>query len=262
MIMERKSPYGLSLPEKFNLVLAEKDIGSRELLIVGDVHGCYDELKEMMDTYNITNKNTCVVFVGDLLNKGPKSYEVAKCVMDNGWYSVRGNHDEIALKQWKESEFNKTEPVKEKFKWVTRLTQDPELTEWLYKLPYTIHIPSRKIIVVHAGLVPGIPLVEQEPEVCLHMRCVKNDGSNQWTVRFCEEEGYALWGSVWPGPEHVYFGHDGRRMFQDHKFTTGLDTGCVYGGRLTGIYPSNGTLIEIKSHMTQNEAKMTPRSPT
>lgn len=241
----KKSPYGLPLPSKIIQVLSEDDIGGRDLLIVGDVHGCYDELRELIETNAITKENTCVVFVGDLVNKGPKSLEVVEYIIDNGWYSVRGNHDEISI-----SESMKDDPMP-KYQWVTNFPK--KSLDWLSELPYAIQIPSRQIIVVHAGLLPYTPLEQQDLDAFLHMRCVRqNDASGpnsswEW-IRQYNAEDYQLWGGVWPGPEHVYFGHDARRFFQEHKYATGLDTACVYGVELTAIYPLGRQVIKITSH--------------
>lgn len=233
-----RSPYDLPLPSQQIQVLSEGDIRGRDLLIVGDVHGCYDELKDLLDTNHITKENTCVVFVGDLVNKGPKSLEVVEYVIENGWYSVRGNHDEISLQEQSKEE---TQP---KFQWTTRLTK--KSLDWLHELPYIIHIPSRNIVIVHAGLLPDVSIEDQVPDVCLHMRCVRRNGSWEWIKKFDDKE-YKLWGEAWPGPEHVYFGHDARRFFQEHKYATGLDTACVYGMELTGIYPLGRQVIKVKS---------------
>ena len=243
---EVKSPYGVALPPQAIKVLSEEEIGGRDLLIVGDVHGCFDELKELVDTNYIDNENTCVLFVGDLVNKGPKSPEVVEYVKKNGWYSVRGNHDEISAKECIEFKNNGVEPSP-KLTWVKNLPK--ESLDWLLSLPYALHVPSRQLVVAHAGFMPDTPLEEQTPDVCLHMRCVKRGESGwEWTKKYTEEDGYTLWGKAWSGPEHVYFGHDARRFHQKHQYATGLDTACVYGRELTAVYPLTGRVLKVKSH--------------
>lgn len=244
-----RSPYGLPLPTRIVQVLTEEAINGRKLLIMGDVHGCYDELAELLANEGVNKENTCVVFVGDLVNKGPKSTEVVEFVMSNGWYSVRGNHDEVCLRELMLASRSGEDPI-EKYKWVTGLKK--ESAEWLQDLPYAIKIPSRNIVVVHAGLLPGTSLEEQETDFFLHMRCIKRAETGWvWTRDFNDTE-YKLWGSEWTGPEHVYFGHDARRLLQQHEHATGLDTGCVYGKQLTGVYPgphgARGEFIMLRSH--------------
>jgi predicted phosphodiesterase len=241
------SPYGLPLPPQKIRLVSEEDIGGRDLLIVGDVHGCCDELQELLATNDINKENTCVVFVGDLVNKGPKSVEVVEFVMRNNWLSVRGNQDEVSLLELKEAQDKKEEPPP-KYTWVTGITEESQ--KWLNNLPYAIHIPSRSIIVVHAGLIPDTPLEEQLPDILLHMRCVKRAESGvwEWTPAYVEDQEHRLWGEVWSGPEHVYFGHDARRFFQQHKYATGLDTACVYGCELTAIYPLGRQVLKLKAH--------------
>ena len=245
-----QSPYGVPLPPKNIQVLSEEDIGGRDLLIVGDVHGCYDELKELVDTNDINNENTCIIFVGDLVNKGPMSFEVIEYVMDNSWYSVRGNHDEISLKEQMKSATGETPP--QKFEWVIKLTK--KNVDWILGLPYAIHIPSRQIAVVHAGLLPDTSLEDQTPDYFLHMRSVTRS-ENQWEWNRKYDENKQLWGEVWSGPEHVYFGHDAKRKFQEHAFATGLDTGCVYGNELTAIYPLSRHILKVKSHQPLKKKK-------
>lgn len=67
------------------------------VVIVGDVHGCYDELRRLLDKCR-AGADTTVILVGDLVNKGPYSAEVVAYARQNGILSVRGNHDEALLK--------------------------------------------------------------------------------------------------------------------------------------------------------------------
>eukprot|EP00607_Mallomonas_marina_P004562 CAMPEP_0182426728 /NCGR_PEP_ID=MMETSP1167-20130531/13252_1 /TAXON_ID=2988 /ORGANISM="Mallomonas Sp, Strain CCMP3275" /LENGTH=159 /DNA_ID=CAMNT_0024608387 /DNA_START=222 /DNA_END=698 /DNA_ORIENTATION=- len=94
----------LLMPEKLppppnRHVRYDSRILKNKVLIIGDIHGCYDELKELLEKYH--DENTSLIFVGDLVNKGPKSVEVVQYVRNevenNGALCVRGNHDDSAL---------------------------------------------------------------------------------------------------------------------------------------------------------------------
>jgi bis(5'-nucleosyl)-tetraphosphatase (symmetrical) len=120
------------------------------------------------------------------------------------------------------------------------------------KMPFTISIPQYKSIVVHAGLVPGVELDRQNPADMVTMRNLlkkeTKDACAAYDARETDTEGAAAWASVWAGPAHVYFGHDAKRRLQRHPFATGLDTGCVYGDRLTAAILQPGappTLVHV-----------------
>ena len=138
-----------------------------------------------------------------------------------------------------------SDPLGTEFEWMKELSR--EEMEWLEQLPYTIHIPSRRITVVHAGLIPGVPLNEQNPDHLIHLRNLKmNAETQQYVAVKKSEEGCVPWASAWPGPDHVYFGHDAIRFLQSYEFATGLDTGCVYGGKLTAVFPfESGRLVQV-----------------
>ena len=84
-------------------------------------------------------------------------------------------------------------------------------------------------LVVHAGLVPGVPLDDQEPEHLLNLRSITPEG------RPSKKLDGTPWAALWRGPDHVVFGHDAVRGLQRHPHATGLDTGCVYGNALTAL---------------------------
>lgn len=227
-------------------------------MIVGDVHGCYDELVELLDKNNARGPHICVIFVGDLMNKGPKSAQVVKLAREIGAYCVRGNHEEVSLAEWQKF---KTDPstMSEKFSWLHNLSAED--IEWTMELPFSIRIPSRKIIVVHAGMVPGIEVEEQRPDHLLHMRDVIYDTDrSRWRSLRKPQVDSIPWGKQWPGPEHVYFGHDARREFQSYNFATGLDTACVYGGALTAVFPEEGAnggrVVAVKAHHIYEQPKV------
>jgi hypothetical protein len=88
--------------------------------------------------------------------------------------------------------------------------------------------PAHSLRVVHAGILPGVAFSDQDPWVVTHIRSITDDGkpSSKWG---------RLWGERYSGPPHIAFGHNARKEPQLHPDATGLDTGCVYGGRLTAL---------------------------
>lgn len=73
------------------------------VIIVGDVHGCYEELRLLLGECSFDEDRDLLIFVGDLVNKGPASVEVVRFVrslaLKGVAYSVLGNHDETLLRQ-------------------------------------------------------------------------------------------------------------------------------------------------------------------
>ena len=97
----------------------------------------------------------------------------------------------------------------------------------MLELPYSISLPALNSVVVHAGLVPHVPLHLQQPITLTKTRNIKR----RLGVALAYEKPVdgGPWAASWTGPQHVYFGHDAKRGLQLHPFATGLDTGCCYG---------------------------------
>ncbi|CAG5129568.1 unnamed protein product [Candidula unifasciata] len=236
-----KNKYGLPLPPECHIVLSDEDIGNRPIMIIGDVHGCYDELENLISkAQNIVNTSDIYfIFVGDMVNKGPKNLEVLTLVRSLAKKgiaaAVKGNHEESLLREYRSMCQDKDYKLSSKYQYLKEFSTDD--FNFLHNLPYSLSIPKINSIVVHAGLVPGVPLSRQCLIDLCHMRNVVYD-VHFWdpvlTGNSKVDEGVA-WASMWKGPQHVYYGHDARRGLQDLPHATGLDTGCVYGLNLTGI---------------------------
>jgi hypothetical protein len=228
--------FEVPLPSKLHQVVEESDIGRRRVLVIGDVHGCFDELQDLIQVHAICPEDTVLVFCGDIVNRGPKNREVICFIRDFGFtvYSVRGNHEDRVIHEWlnfhnrSNGHIYKLSP---KYEWVVELSKED--VDFLLSLPYTLSIPCMETIVVHGGLDPWESLERQQPKNLVLTRNIVDPDQPSHKLTDSLDCGVP-WISCWNGPEHVYFGHDATRSLQERRFGTGLDTGCVYGNRLTG----------------------------
>lgn len=200
------------------------------------MHGCFDELERLLDEAGWTATDR-LVFVGDLVAKGPKSREVVRFAREARALGVLGNHDAHVLKA--------REGNREALKG-THLEVADSLTEadWRYLelLPTWLDFPELNTLVVHGGLLPNVPLTEQPRHLLLNLRSIGDDGRG--STRALEGR---PWASLWPGPRFVVFGHDALRKLQRHPHALGLDTGCVYGGQLTGVWLPERRLVQVSA---------------
>lgn len=209
-------------------------------IFIGDVHGCLHELEDLLDAAAYASGDR-VVLAGDLVAKGPDSTGVLALVRQLGADGVRGNHDNAVLR-WRETVLAQATPERATHHYTVARQLSPEDWALLLALPLFLRVPEHEAAVVHGGLVPGVELEAQEPELLMNMRTLRPDGTGSRRP----DEG-VLWGSAWPGPELVIFGHHAMAGLQRHKHAIGLDTGCVYGGRLTAYALPEDRLFSVPS---------------
>ncbi len=208
-------------------------------IVVGDVHGCSAELRALLDRLAFVRGTDTLVFVGDLVARGPDSRGVLDIVRETGAIAVRGNHEDRLL-QWQRA----TRAVERgEFALVPdlgRLHGDvadslrPEDWALLATMPVTHLLTQHRLLVVHAGLVPGVPFEQQDPATMMRIRSVGDHGEAR------DHGGATPWGLRYVGPPHVAFGHAASLDAQIHPWATGVDTGCVYGGYLTAMVLADG----------------------
>ena len=204
---------------------------------MGDVHGCVDELRAMLAQVGYDKHRDTLVLVGDLVNKGPGSGEVLQLAQECKALCVRGNHDDELLKAY--YRVGRYAEGLEKYKHDALYQVTPQDIHWLQEQPLSITFPWIDVLVVHAGLIPDVPLEDQDFMDLTEGRNLRRthgaSQASQWSMLQEQSEGSVAWATEWKGPMHVVFGHDARRRVQEHPYATGLDSACCYGDRLTAL---------------------------
>ncbi len=145
-------PSGTTLPTISHLV-ADLPAGSRRLIIVGDVHGCLHELRELLAKLHYDPECDILVFVGDLVAKGPSSVEVVHYVENlisthqKRVFSVRGNHEDNTLLAYYYPEGKRGKDPD--FSFAQKLSRHD--IQFLEQLPLTLELRGLGVRVVHAG---------------------------------------------------------------------------------------------------------------
>ena len=205
-------------------------------LIIGDVHGCSDELKELLDKIRPVRGVDRVIFIGDLINKGPDSRGVWRQFKAIQAEAVMGNHElrllEMAEGRWPPGGL------------LTRTRAQfgpdfPRLVDDLRRWPYVIEAPH--FLAVHAGFYPDRPVWETPPQVLVTIR--------QWerTGRASVTGDDPPWFEHYHGDKLVVFGHWAALGGIIRPNVIGVDTGCVYGGHLTALELPGRRLIQVKA---------------
>ena len=141
-------------------------------IFIGDVHGNYDGLMLLLNTISPLNDDQ-VYFLGDLINRGAKSAQVADFVRKNPYYCVLGNHEQMFLDYFQNQRITKQVIEKAAFNYKETIHSYlqfdisllPAHLEWFSKLPPYIDLGD--IWVVHAGINPQLPLNKQtQKEFC------------------------------------------------------------------------------------------------
>lgn len=229
-------------------------------IIVGDLHGCADELVELLDLIKFKPGEDRLISVGDIVDRGPKISECFQIMREYKAWVALGNHEEPFLKwlyfethpEFKEKFSGKDNPIdltsrSDQADTLRQLTtedwRDMCKMQLMFKLPELKYKP----LVVHAGLFPGVKKQpeEQDPFAVIRMVRIEEKSNYYETLPFSSSMGTDWWDMYEknPGNWHVVYGHStnskGPRAM---KYSTGLDTGAVYGGTLTGlVIPPPGT---------------------
>jgi len=241
----------------------------KRTIFIGDVHGCLDELQALLGKVD-PKVGDRLIFVGDLVDKGPKSLSTLRYVQLlltqlPGSVVVSGNHEEKASRQAKRGIF--VEP------WA----EEAEAVDWAFidSMPLTWYDEDLDVRVVHGGIFPA--LLNNHPDVfekieargdkwrkgggkCMNrarrmlriryvggavrMETGEKPGPGDMLELGANREGDPFWADVYDGSHGcVVYGHSPwtngqvRRSGDSEDMATayGIDTACVFGGKLTAM---------------------------
>lgn len=202
-------------------------------VFIGDIHGCYDEVTALLARIGVTSDDQ-VVALGDMTRKGPAADRCLALWRDRNYLAVLGNNDAALLRRADRPAARWFADAADR-----KVLRDRELLDSMRAWPAYLDFPALGVVAVHGGILPNSDRFDPAlapPEVALELRRVRLDASGQWSAVSKREAGSRdpFWADVWRGDRMIVYGHTPRREAREHPRALGLDTGCVYGGKLTG----------------------------
>lgn len=200
-------------------------------IIIGDIHGCWDELQALLDAADVTDEDR-VISAGDFVDRGPDSVRVWEFLRDRpNTVVVMGNHERKHLRG---TLSYSQEIVKLQFG-----DQYEAFRAWLEPLPYFFE--TDHCLVVHGGFEPGVPLEQQREQVL----CSTMAGSKHLDKALSGRD----WAAVYDGDKPIVFGHRivGEQARNWGGRAWGLDTGACHGGYLSALITPGFELVRVKA---------------
>ncbi|MGN7819439.1 metallophosphoesterase [Chitinophaga sp. 22536] len=187
--------------------------------IIGDIHGCFDELMMLTRKIGLT-ADDMLISLGDIVDRGNKSKEVYHYFSNRPRSVVlMGNHERKHLN----GVLNYAQDIVK----LQLGAEYPAFLEWSAQLPYYYETPEA--IIVHAAMEDGVPLSAQREDVL----CGATAGEKYLEKKYPEG---TYWSDHYTGEKPVIYGHHvvGDQIKIANN-TYGIDTGCCHGGYLTAI---------------------------
>jgi serine/threonine protein phosphatase 1 len=217
--------------------------------VIGDIHGCCDELLELLKAIDINLEEDKLILLGDYIDRGDKSLETVqllqelrrKCNKDK-LILLKGNHEQMAIdyyEQGNERWFrNGAEATQKSFEMYGETVED--YLEFFKEL--SSYHEDEHFIYVHAGIKPRVSLAEQSAR----------------DLEWIREEFYL---DAHASDKTVVFGHTPTRGIDGGDYPVklngniALDTACVYGGSLSAIELVDGELVKVYQVKSRHDIK-------
>jgi serine/threonine protein phosphatase 1 len=207
-------------------------------ILIGDIHGCYNELMEILDVVAPTADDR-IIALGDIVDRGPDSAKVLEFFRDTpNAVSLMGNHERKHLL----SARGQVPPALSQQ--ITRAQLGDRYEEWLaYLETLPRHIELPEAILVHGMFEPGVALENQRDVVVIGTLT----GEHYMTRNYP-----GPWYDHYDGPKPLVVGHhhyqrNGEPLIRD-GLVYAIDTGCATGGRLTALILPEFRIVSVPSH--------------
>ena len=209
----------------------------KRIFVVGDLHGCWLDLNEEMYKVQFDTQTDLLISVGDLIDRGTHNIECLELLNQPWFKAVLGNHEQMALDavtakpNTAEADMRFAHWFRNGGMWfVEQSVQDIDKTIELFhkvaQLPYLIEvtIDDKKVVIGHADYPSntytfGKP-VDLTDVVWSRDRMVRNQNGRSVVIT---------------GADEFYFGHTPVKDPKQFKNQNYIDTGAVFGGRLTMV---------------------------
>ncbi|HEY7393358.1 MAG TPA: polynucleotide kinase-phosphatase, partial [Gemmatimonadaceae bacterium] len=229
--------------------------------IIGDVHGCAFELEELLGKLGYVKngiwshpENRKAIFVGDLVDRGPRVPDVLRFVMamvDAGTaLAVPGNHDIKLVKKLRGRDVQITHGLAESLAQLETETAEfrDRVAGFLDDLVSHYVLDDGRLVVAHAGM-----KAEMQGRGSGRVRDFALYGE---TTGETDEFGLPIrynWAAEYRGDAYVVYGHTPVPEPEWLNRTINIDTGCVFGGRLTALRWPEKELVSVAANATYAE---------
>ena len=214
-------------------------------VFIGDIHGCGDELAALLEAVEFRPGKDRLLLVGDAFSRGPDPLRVWDIIRQLDAEMVIGNHDAGLLKRLRRlltGRAPKSANSEQKFTLENLLPEADALLPWLEALP--LWIKEREFLLVHAGINPERGLKKTTRKEFLTIRT--------WPPT--DDVSAPRWHDYYlPQKRLLVFGHDAlgglvvKRRPNGPPYLLGLDSACIYGGRLTAYILEEDRLVQVPS---------------
>jgi len=233
-------------------------------LVVGDIHGCGREFRTFMKKVSARPElsDARIILAGDLFTKGPDPDLVTREILNQRHAGrsidlICGNHEVRLLGAIGRLHGGASLDMlgKHERSTIKRLEKGgmlaksiPLLLEASRRIQHRIFLPEGPATVVHAGIEPTLGLDGTPDHLKMHIK--SEPGEINWWERYDGRDGLVIFGHK-PVPEPIIMrDEDGRPI------AVNIDTGCIYGGHLSGYHVESGRLLQVRSEQPIDVKKL------